>query len=238
MSGATPTTRVVLITGASRGIGAACAKALAAEKCDLALLARSTDQLQALAAECRALGVRALTVACDVTQSASVNAAVEKVVAEYGRIDVLINNAGVAHYKRFAELTEADWDEMHSVNLKGAFLVLKAVMPHMVRARSGHVVAISSTRSFETLPTTAGYSASKFGLNGLHQALAQDVKEYGVRVSILCPGGVRSTFRGTSPEEKDPNWLAVEDVARAVVYSVNTPFPGVVTQMNLVSLLA
>ncbi len=166
------------------------------------------------------------------------NAAVEKVVAEYGRIDVLVNNAGVAHYKRFADLTEADWDEMHSVNLKGAFLVLKAVMPHMVRARAGHVVAISSTRSFETLPTTAGYSASKFGLNGLHQALAQDVKEYGVRVSILCPGGVRSTFRGTSPEEKDPNWLAVEDVARAVVYCVNTPFPGVVTQMNLVSLLA
>jgi len=230
--------RLALITGASRGIGAACARALAAEKFDLALLARSADQLEKLSAECRAQGVRTLPLACDVRNAASIQAAVDKVVAAYGKIDVLVNNAGVAHYKRFADLSEADWDDMMSVNLKGAFLMLKAVMPHMVRARSGHVVAVSSIRAFEAIATTAGYSASKFGLNGLHQALAQDVREYGVRVSILCPGGVRTSLRGTSPEEKDPNWLSAGDVARAVVYCVNTPFPGVVTQMNLVSLTA
>ncbi len=226
--------KVVVITGASRGIGAACARELAAEGAQLALLARSAGPLEDLAAECRGLGGAALPVACDVTQSASVSAAIEQVMSHYGRIDFLVNNAGVGYYKRFMELTEAQWDEMYSINLKGAFLVLKSVIPHMVNARSGMVIAVSSIRGFETIATTAGYSATKFGLNGMHMALAQDMKEYGVRVSIVCPGGVRTSFLGISPEDKDPNWLSAEDVARAVVHCAKTPYPASIAQLNLV----
>lgn len=230
--------KVALITGASRGIGAACARALAAEKVHLALLARSADQLDQLAGDCRGLGVSALPVPCDVAQAKSVEAAVEKVITTFGRIDLLINNAGVGYYKRFMELTEAEWDEMYSINLKGAFLMLKYVVPHMAKARSGLVIGVSSIRGFETIATTAGYSATKFGFNGLHLALAQDMKEYGVRVGVICPGGVRTNFRGTAPETKDPNWLSADEVARAVVYCAQTPYPASVAQLNLVSLLA
>jgi len=201
----------------------------------VALLARSAGQLEQLAAECRGAGVKALPVSCDVTQAKSVDTAVEKVIAGLGKIDILVNNAGVGYYKRFMELTEAEWDEMYSINLKGAFLVLKSVIPHMVKARSGLVIGMSSIRGYETIAATTGYSATKFGFNGLHMALAQDMKEYGVRVSIICPGGVRTNFRGTEPEEKDPNWLSAEDVARSVVYCARTPFPAAIAQLNLVS---
>lgn len=230
--------KVAVITGASRGIGAACARALAAERMHLALLARTVGQLEQLAGECRNVGVGALPVPCDVTQADSVQTAVEQVISTFGRIDLLVNNAGVGYYKRFMDLTEAEWDEMYSINLKGTFLMLKSVIPHMVKARSGLVIGISSIRGFETLATTAGYSATKFGFNGLHMALAQDMKEYGVRVSIICPGGVRTNFRGTAPDEKDPNWLSAEDVARAVVYCAQNPYPSSVAQLNLVSSLS
>jgi NADP-dependent 3-hydroxy acid dehydrogenase YdfG len=230
--------KVAVITGASRGIGAACARALAAERTNLALLARSAGQLDRLAGECRDLGVSALPVSCDVAQAKSVEIAVAQVLDAFGRIDVLINNAGVGYYKRFMELTEAEWDEMYNVNLKGAFLVLKNVIPHMAKARSGLVIGVSSIRGFETIATTAGYSATKFGFNGLHLALAQDMTEYGVRVCVICPGGVRTNFRGTAPEAKDPNWLSAEEVARAVVYCARTPYPASVAQLNLVSALA
>lgn len=227
--------KVAVITGASRGIGAACARALAAQGMQLALLARSAGQLEDLAGECRGLGGDALPVACDVTRGSSVSAAVDQAIGKFGSIDFLVNNAGVGYYKRFMELSESQWDEMYSINLKGAFLVLKSVIPHMVNARSGMVIAISSTRSYEPIATTAGYSATKFGFNGLHMALALDMKEYGVRVSIICPAGVRTSFLGIAPEEKDPNWLSAEDVARAVVHCARTPYPASIAQLNLVS---
>jgi len=227
--------KVAVITGASRGIGAACARALGAEGMHLALLARSADQLEQLAAECRSLGVTTLPVLCDVTRTESVNTAVEKVIGAFGKIDLLVNNAGVAYYKRFMELSEAEWDDMYGINLKGAYLMLKAVMPHMINARSGQVIGISSIRGYETIATTSGYSATKFGFNALHMALSQDMKEYGIRVSIICPGGVRTYLRGTTPEEKDPKWLAAEDVARTVVYCARTPYPASITQLNVIS---
>lgn len=227
--------KVALITGASRGIGAATARALAAEGMQLALLARSARSLDALAAECRNLGAGdCIGLPCDVTQGEAVRGAAQRVMEHFGRIDYLVNNAGVGHYRRFMELTEAQWDEMYAINLKGAFLMLKAVIPHMVAARSGMVIGISSIRGFETISTTAGYSATKFGFNGLHQALAQDMKEYGVRVSLICPGGVRTGFLGTPAADKNPDWLVAEDVARAVLQCASVPWPACIAQMNVV----
>lgn len=228
--------KVAVLTGAGRGIGAACARALAAEGMHLALLARTLPQLEALAAECRSAGVRALPVVCDVTKVASVDAAIKTVIAEFGSIDLLINNAGVGHYGRFLELNEAQWDDMVSVNLKGPFLMLQAVLPHMVRAKRGMVMAISSTRGYETMATTPGYSATKFALMGLHSALTQDLKDHGIRVSVICPAGVLTDFRGIPAAEKDPNMLSTEDVARAVVYAAKAPYPTYVSQVNLYSL--
>jgi len=228
------TGKFAVITGAGRGIGAACARALAAEGVHLALLARTVEQLEGLAAECAGAGVRAMAVPCDVTQAISVNGAIAQVMSEFGKIDLLLNNAGVGTYKCLMNLTEAEWDQMDSVNLKGTFLMLKAVIPHMVAARQGHVITISSTRGFETIPETIGYSATKFGLMGMHSALAQDMKPRGVRVSLICPGGVRTGFGGEDAEEKDPNWLSSEQVAEAVVYVAGVSYPAVVSQLTLI----
>lgn len=226
--------KFAVITGAGRGIGAACARALAAEGMHVALLARTVEQLEGLAAECAGTGVRALALPCDVTQAASVGEAVARVMSEFGKIDLLLNNAGVGTYKRIMELTEAEWDQMYGVNLKGTFLMLKAVIPHMVAARQGHVITISSTRAFETLPETVGYSATKFGIMGLHSALTQDMKQYGVRVSVICPGGVRTDFASKPAAGKDPNWLSPEQVAEAVVYTAGVPYPAAVSQLTLI----
>ena len=228
--------KVAVITGASRGIGAACARAFAAEGMRLALLARTAGQLEALAAECAGVGADALALPCDVTRAASVNEAVDLAVARFGKIDLLVNSAGVGTYKRLMELSEDEWDEMVSVNLTGTFRMLKAVIPQMTAARSGHVISISSTRGFETLPETVGYSATKFGLMGMHSALAQDMQQYRIQVTLICPGGVRTEFRGIPVAEKDPNWLSAEQVAEAVVYAAKVPYPATVTQINLVPL--
>ena len=228
--------KIAVLTGAGRGIGAACARALAAEGMHVALLARTLPQLEALAEECRTAGVRALPLVCDVSSAASVAAAVAAVMAEFGRIDLLINNAGAGHYLRFLELTEAQMDEMISVNLKGTFLMLQAVLPHMVKAKQGMVIAISSIRGYETTATTAGYSATKFALMGLHSALVQDMRKEGVRVSVICPAGVLTDFQGIPAAEKDPNMITPEEVARAVVYAALAPYPSYVSQVNLYSI--
>lgn len=229
--------KTALVTGASRGIGAACARALAEEGMNLCLLARSREDLDAVARECRRFGVDALAVPCDVTSRMEVERAVEKGTARFGTIDLVVSNAGLATYKRFLELTEAEWDEMYAVNLKGTFLLLQAILPGMVAAQSGMVIIISSTRGFEALPTTAGYSATKFGVMGLGAAVAKDMAEFGIRVSMICPSGVRTWLRGTTPDEKDPSWLEADAVAGAVVYAAKVPYPAVVSQLNLVSFL-
>lgn len=224
--------RVALVTGASRGVGRAIASLLAAEGARVAALARTAPALEELASEAAAAGWpgRVLPVPADVTDAAQVEAAVARVLAAWGGLDIAVNNAGVGHFAPVAELSEAAWDEMLAVNLKGPFLVARAVVPVFQRQRRGHLVNISSVAGTTTFPGGGGYCASKWGLMALTDVLTQELKPYTVKVSVICPGSVQTGFGGTPPR---PYSLRPEDVARAVLEAVAAPEGVIVNQIVL-----
>lgn len=225
--------QVVLLTGASRGIGEATAVALADAGADLVICARSKEHLDQVEAQCRRRGGQVLAQVCDVTRGEQVQAVVDATLQRFGRIDTLINNAGVGYYRRFLEITEDEWDHMFEVNVKGVWRFLKAVVPHMVARRSGLILTMSSLRGFTAIPFTTGYSATKHALQGLHAGLAKDLAQDRVRVALICPGGVRNDFSNVPRETKSTDWLTSEDVARAIVFMASEPASVVISQLNI-----
>ncbi|HEY4281085.1 MAG TPA: SDR family NAD(P)-dependent oxidoreductase [Conexibacter sp.] len=179
--------RVALVTGAASGIGAGIARVLAREGATLVLTDLDTDRLAPLAEE---LGATAL--AQDVTSWGSCEAAVAETIARHGRVDVLVNNAGITSGVPFQELTEAEWDRVNDVNAKGVFLSTRAVVDHMIKRRDGAIVSISSMAGKEGLPLLAHYCATKFAVIGITQSLAKELAPYGVNVNAVCPGVVRT----------------------------------------------
>jgi NAD(P)-dependent dehydrogenase (short-subunit alcohol dehydrogenase family) len=182
--------RVALITGGGRGIGRAIALAFAREGAHVAVTARTTAELDAVAAEARALGRKAVAIPCDVTDRAQVEAAVRTATETLGPIQVLVNNAGVAVSAKLADTDDALWARHLAVNLTGAFYASRAVLPGMLAARFGRIVNIASTAARQGFPYVAAYVASKHGLLGLTRALAAEVVASGITVNAICPGYV------------------------------------------------
>jgi 3-hydroxy acid dehydrogenase / malonic semialdehyde reductase len=226
--------KLALITGASSGIGAACARRFAAEGASLVLWARRADRLEALAAELASVHRVSLSVGVvDVRDREAVNRAAEALVRA-GRIpDVLINNAGLA--SGLAKLQEGDpedWDRMIDTNLKGLLNVTRAILPHMVARRRGHIINLGSTAGHQTYPMGNVYNATKFGVRALTEGMNLDVAGTPIRVSAVDPGFVetefsevrfhgdkeraRAVYRGFKP-------LTADDVADAITYVVNLP---------------
>jgi 3-oxoacyl-[acyl-carrier protein] reductase len=179
-----------LVTGASRGIGRAIARRLAKGGAKVALCARSVEDLQALASEIETAGGTALVVSCDVAQSAQVTAAVAAAQEAFGGIDVLVNNAGVVARGPLAEMTEAVYDEVLDVNLKGPYLFCRAVLPQMLARRHGRIVNVGSISATLGTAGMTAYCASKWGLLGLSKALAEELRGTGVSVTSVLPGSV------------------------------------------------
>lgn len=182
--------KTALITGAGKGIGRAVALALANEGVHIGLVARTEKDLQAVAAEVTALGVKAAVAVADVSDINSVNAAVAKIRQELGAIDILINNAGTAAFGKFLELTPEQWENQVKVNLFGVYYVTRAVLPEMIERQTGDIVNVSSTAGLKGAPVTSAYSASKFGLMGLTDSLMQEVRKHNIRVTALTPSTV------------------------------------------------
>ncbi|MBI2272787.1 MAG: 3-ketoacyl-ACP reductase [Chitinophagaceae bacterium] len=182
--------KTALITGAGKGIGRAVALALANEGVHIGLVARTEKDLQAVAAEVTALGVKAAMAVADVSDIDSVNAAVVKIRQELGAIDILINNAGTAAFGKFLELTPEQWENQVKVNLFGVYYVTRAVLPEMIERQTGDIVNVSSTAGLKGAPVTSAYSASKFGLMGLTDSLMQEVRKHNIRVTALTPSTV------------------------------------------------
>ncbi len=176
-----------IITGASRGIGPYIARALAAEGMHLVLAARSESELESVATMVRALGVRALVVPADVTDAAQRQALVDAALAEFGAIDVLVNNAGLEIVRPFSEIPSEEVERTVQVNLLGAVLLTHLVLPHMLERRRGHILNMSSMAAKAVRPFGTPYTITKYGLNGFTASLRIELRGTGVSASVVCP---------------------------------------------------
>jgi 3-oxoacyl-[acyl-carrier protein] reductase len=212
--------QVAVVTGAGRGIGAAIAQGLAKMGVAVVLSGRTQSSLEATAKSIAGAGGRSEVLPCDVSNLQSVEAAAKSVEARFGRLDILVNNAGIGGFGGpLHQLTPDEWDQILNTNLRGVYYAVRAFAPMMIRARSGHIINISSLAGKNALPNGAAYAASKWGLNGLTYSLAEELRGHNIRVAVICPG---STNTELSPHEgKDPaKMLQPEDVAHAVAMLV------------------
>ena len=182
--------KVALVTGAGKGIGRAVALALAAEGVNVGLLARTDSDLQSLAAEIATHGVKTCSVVADVADRAAMEAAAAQIAQELGPVDILINNAGIGHFAKFLEMEPAQWEHIIQVNLMGTYYATRAVLPSMIARQTGDIINISSTSGLRASAGSSAYSASKFAVMGLTEALMQEVRKHNIRVSVLTPSTV------------------------------------------------
>jgi NADP-dependent 3-hydroxy acid dehydrogenase YdfG len=224
--------KVVLITGASSGFGAAAAKLFALEGCKIALAARRMERLEEMANEIRGAGGDALPVVVDVTQPVQIEAMVNAVLNQYSRIDILFNNAGFGRLDWFEALDPIkDIQGQITVDLLGVIWTARAVLPQMYRQRRGHIINMCSMSGWAAPPLYTVYSAAKFGVRGFTEALRREASPFGVKVSAIYPGGAATEFQKHIGQNKakqrfrTPAWLALtaEDVARAVVNLAKRP---------------
>lgn len=219
--------RVSLVTGASRGIGRAIALALADRGSDLVLSARRREDLEAVAQECQARGVAARPVPIDLAAAAAIGAGAEQALKEFGRLDHLVNNAGVTGDGLLLRMKREEWDRVLAVNLTGAFEMTRAVLPGMVRARYGRIVNISSVVALMGNPGQANYCAAKAGLIGFTKSLAREVASRSITVNAVAPGFIDTEMtRALAVEARDRmtgliplgRLGAPEDVAAGVAF--------------------
>jgi 3-oxoacyl-[acyl-carrier protein] reductase len=219
--------QIAFVGGASRGIGRAVALALAREGADIVLAARSESDLNSVAAEVEALGRRALVAPGDLSSEADAQRVCAAAIAHFGRVDVLVNNAGVGKYGPLASLSVHDYDWMMNTNMRATFLCTHALLPAMLERGSGSIVFVGSVAGLKGLPMETVYCASKHAQYGFATALDYECRERGVKVSYIAPGGVNSFFAfGTGRTPGDPKleeYLDSEDVAEAVVFAATQP---------------
>jgi len=240
---------VAIVTGAAHGQGRATALALAKAGAHIVALdvgrplaypgytMGTTGELDSLAAECSRAGVQCLVFAADVRDDAAVTAAIQAAADKFGRLDILFNNAGICGYGLAHELTEEAWDAMIDINLKGAWLVARRVIPHMIARKSGVIINNSSIAGLRGMGRLSHYAASKWGLTGLTKSWAIELAPHNIRVVSLHPTGVNTpmndglaALEGLSPREVAERsagnllpvpWIEPEDVAQAVLFLVS-----------------
>jgi 3-oxoacyl-[acyl-carrier protein] reductase len=220
--------QIAVVTGAGRGIGRAIALKFAAAGADVICVSRTQENSEKVAAEIRALGRKAWAVAVDVSDSAAVGAAAEKILADTGnKVDILVNNAGVTRDGLLMRMSDADWDTVLDTNLKGAFLFTKAFFRTFAKQRRGRILNISSVIGLIGNPGQANYAASKAGLIGFTQSIARELAGRGVTVNAIAPGFIETDMTSELNEELKGNILrqiplgkfgAADDIANAALF--------------------
>ncbi len=211
--------KVALVTGAGKGIGRATAIALAQEGVNVGLLARTEQDLKEVAREIEDLGVKVAYATADVSSMEEVNQAVEKLKASLGSVDILINNAGTGKFGKFLELEPEEWKKIIDINLMGVYYVTRAVLPQLIEKNSGDIINISSTAGQKGAPVTSAYSASKFGLLGLTESLALEVRKHNIRVTALTPSTVATelAYKENLTDGNPEKVMQPEDLAEYMV---------------------
>jgi len=224
--------KVVVITGASSGLGAATARLLAKQGASVALAARRTDRIDQLAAEINDAGGKALAVATDVTDREQVKALVDTAVETFGKVDVMLNNAGLMPLAPLEDLKTYEWDQMIDVNLKGVLNGIAAALPYMKNQKSGHFINVSSVYGHKLGPDATVYCATKFAVRALSEGLRQEVKPYNIRTTVISPGAVATellehisdeTIQAQTKDFVSQIAVPAETFARMVAFAINEP---------------
>jgi NADP-dependent 3-hydroxy acid dehydrogenase YdfG len=224
--------KVIVITGASSGMGAAAATYLAAKGASIVLGARRADRIEALAAQIADAGGKATAVVTDVSNRTDVAKLVDTAVETYGRIDVLINNAGLMPLSPLDRLKVDEWDRMIDVNVKGVLYGIAAALPHMKAQRSGHIINVSSVAGHKLFPGSAVYSATKFAVRALSDGLREEMAPHNIRTTIISPGAVKTELLDHISEkdvqEANQDYVGqvgvpAETFARLVAFAINEP---------------
>jgi NADP-dependent 3-hydroxy acid dehydrogenase YdfG len=224
--------KVVVITGASSGLGEATARHLSEQGATVVLGARRDERIQALAKELSSSGGKALAVATDVTDRDQVERLVDAAMQNHGRVDVMINNAGLMPLAPLERLKVDEWDRMIDVNIKGVLYGIAAALPHMQKQKSGHFINVSSVYGHTVGPAAAVYCATKFAVRALSEGLRQEVKPYNIRTTVISPGAVATELIGSIGEadiaeavRKRVGGIAVPaaSFARAVAFAISQP---------------
>jgi 3-oxoacyl-[acyl-carrier protein] reductase len=226
--------QVAVVTGAARGIGEAIAVRLARMGAAVLLTARDQRRLAEVKVEIEQQGGKAFVMPCDLTDAKAVTALGERVGREHGRCDILVNNAGVGvPRKPLIELPVEEWDEMMHTNLRGPYLMIRSFAPFMIAANYGHIINISSLAGKNPLPGGAAYSASKWGLNGLTYSVAEELRQYNVRASVIAPGSVNTQFGDANSTKNRGRMIQPDDVAQVVAMLVTQSDTSFVSEILL-----
>jgi len=229
--------QVAVVTGAARGAGEAIAHRLASMGAHLLLVARSVDKLNQVREQIVAAGGAASVFPCDVTDASAVARLAETVSQEYKRCDILVNNAAIGLDGKFLhEVTPDEWDLVINTNLRGPYLMIRAFAPLMIAARSGHIINISSLAGRNPLPKGAAYAASKWGLNGLTYSIAEELRQYNIRVSAIAPGSINTDFndhsgRGAASGKDPKKKLQPDDIATVVAMLATQPTQSFISEV-------
>ena len=208
--------KVALITGGSKGIGYAIAEKMIQEGIHVAITGRSLDTVEKAASELSASGGKVLGLQADVRSLESQQIVIEKIIEKWGRLDILVANAGIGHFNTIDNLTKEQWDETINVNLTGVFNSVKASVEH-IKASKGYIFTISSLAGTNFFAGGTAYNASKFGLTGFTQALMLDLRQYDVKVSTIMPGSVSSYFGGRTPDQGKDWRIQPEDLGKIII---------------------
>jgi 3-oxoacyl-[acyl-carrier protein] reductase len=229
--------KVVIITGASAGIGHASVKALAREGAKLVLTARRQQRLEQLVAEAKQLGTDAIFVAGDAREESTARQTAEQAIKSFGQIDILINNAGVGNYKNLVDTSAEEYDDMMNSNVRSSFLFTRHVVPHMIKQRQGLILLVSSMAGVYGFAGEAVYCATKFAQVGFAQGLDKELRPHGIKVGTICPGGVKTEFAlGKGRTEKgvaESAMLEADDVAKAILFACTQSSSSRIIQIQM-----
>ena len=226
--------KVAIVTGAGRGIGRSIAHALAQEGVRVCLAARSADELQHVLEEIETAGGVASCLPTDVGREEEVVALVRNTVERFHRLDILVNNAGTGVFGPLAETSTDQWDAVMRVNARGPFILCREAIPHLQKQKTSYIVNVSSVVGVRGYENQSAYTASKHALMGMTKALAKEVRDLGIRVHAVCPGGVDTRLVGSARPDLDTSVLMrPEDIADAVLFLVTREGNAVIDEIHL-----